>query len=192
MRRRFLILLAVAIVVGLTSSVAVSATRINRITFRAVDSIGGIGTLAATTATHSSTGNGRCEGNCVGKFLQVEGQLVELESTEELTIFVETTGAPGVSCINPAGHKPPGQNPPKRSPNVTANGQQQIGVTQVTPEGTADINLTFGLPAYTVPGKQMGCPNNHWTATIDSIRFAKVTVSVFQGETLLLEQTFRF
>lgn len=204
MRRTLIILVIVVVVASLTTSAAVSATRINRLVFNAVTSVDD-GTLAtkagdaaamASQAEAASTGrrtkNGRCAGECVGLFLQAEGRLGGVASTDVLTVVIAASGVASGTCDNPGGNMPPGQNPPAQTVNVTSSGQQQIDGPEITAKGKADISITVGLPSYSLPGTQLGCPNDHWTATITSIQFVSVTVSVFEGESLLVEQTYTF
>ena len=204
MRRTVVTLVTVAIIVSLTSSVAVSATRINSIFFSATSSIGastgmlalaggdrvmmaksGADQLAAKGAKGGS--QELCADTCTGLFLHADGQLVGLGSTDT-TVIVEATGVPVVSCTNQGGNQAPGQNPP----SVTTSGEQQIGITQITKNGSAAIDVTTELPGVNLPGSQMGCPNDTWTAAIVGIQFTSATVSVFQGGILTVQQSFVF
>lgn len=195
MRRMLIPLVTVAIIISLTTSVAVSATRINRMTFSAVNSIGSIGTLAVARGdgvamAKSSQGGhnqGLCAGTCTGLFLHADGKLAGLGSTDS-TVIIEATGIPVVTCTNKGDNQAPGQNPP----NVTTSGEQQIGTTQITKNGSAEIDVTTELPSSSLPGSQMGCPNDNWTATIVGIQFTHATVSIVQGSVLVVQQSFTF
>lgn len=205
MRRTLVTAVTVAIIVCLTASVAGSATRINRITFSAIGSIGtGTGTLAMAggdgvllansgdrmlMAKGSKGGNnqGLCAGTCSGLFLHADGRLVGLGSTDS-TVVIEATGIPVVTCTNKGGNQAPGQNPP----NVTTSGEQQIGITQITKNGSAEIDVTTEIPGVSLPGSQMGCPNDNWTAAIVGIQFTNATVSVFQNGELTVQQSYVF
>jgi hypothetical protein len=199
MRRCMVAALTVAIIVCLTTSVAVSATRINGVLFSATTSIGSdSGTFAIAvgdsvagvlTAQGAMGGNdqGSCVGTCTGLFLHADGRLVGLGSADA-TVVVEASGIPVVSCTNYGGNQAPGQNPP----SVTTSGEQQIGFTQITKNGSAEIDVTTELPAVNLPGSQMGCPNDNWTASIVGIRFTNATVSVFQNGVLAVQQSFVF
>ena len=192
MRRSLMAVVTVAIVVCLTASVALAGMKINRITFSAVATVdSGIGLLATSSAesvtTSSANSQGLCGGTCTGLFLQAEGMLVGLGSTDSMVV-IEATGIPVVACTNQGGNQAPGQNPP----NVTTSGEQQIGITQITKNGSAQIDVTTELPTVQLPGSQMGCPNDNWTASIVGIQFTHATVSVFQAGTLALQQSFVF
>jgi hypothetical protein len=192
MRRSLMAVVTVAIVVCLTASVALAGMKINQITFSAVATVdSGIGLLATSRAESLMTSSGNsqelCSGTCTGLFLHAEGTLVGLGSTDS-TVVIEATGVPVVACTNKGGNQAPGQNPP----NVTTSGEQQIGITQITKNGSAQIDVTTELPSVHLPGSQMGCPNDNWTASIVGIQFTNATVSVFQGGALALQQSFVF
>jgi hypothetical protein len=192
MRRPLVAVLTVAIVVCLTASVALAGMKINRITFSAVATVdSGIGLLSTSVDEGVMTASGNsqelCAETCTGLFLHAEGMLVGLGATDS-TVVIEATGVPVVACTNLGGNQAPGQNPP----NITTSGEQQIGITQITKNGSAQIDVTTELPGVQLPGSQMGCPNDNWTASIVGIQFTHATVSVFQGGTLALQQSFVF
>jgi hypothetical protein len=196
MRRTLVALVTVAIIVCLTASVAVAGMRINRISFSAVSTFdGGITTLSKSssesmvTAKRGNGGNSQelCAGTCAGLLLHAEGTLVGLGSTDS-TVVIEATGVPVVTCTNQGGTQAPGQNPS----SIATSGEQQIGITQITKNGSAQIDVTTELPVVNLPASLMGCANDNWTASIVGIQFTTATVSVFQGGTLELQQTFVF
>ena len=193
MRRTLVTFVTVAMVVCLTASVAVAGMRISHISFSAVSTFdGGIATLARSSTDSmvmAKGGNAQelCAGTCTGLFLHAEGKMVGLGSTDS-TVVIEATGVPVVTCTNQGGIQAPGQNPP----SVTTSGEQQIGITQITKNGSAQIDITTELPSVHLPESQMGCPNDNWTASIVGIQFTHATVSVFQGGALELQQSFVF
>jgi hypothetical protein len=195
MRGLSIALITALIIVSLTATVSVGSTRILRISFSAVETIGNTGTLAKASSGDvlMATGGkvpgnqGLCAGACTGLFLHADGTLVGLGPVDA-TVVIEATGTPVVNCTNRGGNQAPGQNPPR----ITTSGQQQIGVTQITRNGSAQIDVTTDLPGVNLPGSQMGCPNDNWTATIVGIQFTNATVSVFQGGTLTAQQSYVF
>jgi hypothetical protein len=197
MRRLLMSLVVVVVVVSLTAAVAISATRITRISFTAVSSIGtnsltlaqadGLSATTSALAKGGKPAEGLCAGSCVGLFLHADGQLVGLGSTENTVVVLEATGIPVVSCTNPGGNQAPGQNPPR----VSTSGNQQIGITQITKNGAASLDVTTNLPG-SFPGSQMGCPNDNWTATIVGIQFTNANLSVFQDGVLTIQQSYTF
>ena len=201
MGRFSLMLATVLVVVAMTASVALAGMRVNSISFRAVTTLdSGSTTLMAsgtdslsisTTASASSsqrTPQGTCVAPCVGLFLHADGTLVGIGRTDETMVVVEATGIPVVTCTNQGGNQAPGQNPPR----VTTSGQQQIGVRQITKNGSAPINVTTGLPDGSLPGSQMGCPNDNWIAEIVGIQFTNATVTVYQNGVVTLQETYAF
>ena len=198
MRRRLMTLLTVAAVVCLTASGALAGMRISRISFTAVDTTeGGATTLAAasgasaTTAgatTQSNTDQGLCAEPCVGLLLNAAGVLTGLGAVENTIVIIEASGIPVVTCTNLGGNSSPGQNPGR----ITTSGQQEIGITQIAKNGSADVDVTTEAPVVTLPASQMGCANDNWTATITAIQFTNATVTVFENGVLTLTESFEF
>ena len=102
-------------------------------------------------------------------------------SREAVTITLYAEGIPVVTCRDPGNKKAvPGQNPVP----VT-------GLTSATYDLTADENGKFDIALAAQPSilglspKQLGCPNNKWTATVDFVywNYVKLTVTeVSTGE----------
>lgn len=201
MRRLSLTLVTVAIVVGLTASVAMSAMRITSISFSTVKTFssgstmlqaankdGLVMTKAAGDRARGGKEQGSCVEPCVGLSLQADGTLAGIGLVEETVVVIEATGIPVVTCTNAGGNSAPGQNPS----NVTTTGEQQIGVAQITKNGSASIDVTTGLPDGDIPGSQLGCPNDNWSAEIVGIQFTNATVTVFQNGTLTVQESYSF
>ena len=199
MRRLIATPIAVLLVFSVTTSITLAGMRVNSISFTASTSLAsGATSLTAEDADSldgqqslkAGKGNqqGVCAAPCSGLFLNADGFLTGIGNIEELTVIVEAIGDPVVMCVNKGGTAAPGQNPPK----VTTSGQQQIGVTQITKNGSASIDVTTGHPVASLPASQMGCPNDNWTASIVDIKFTSATVTVIEDGQTILQQSYSF
>jgi hypothetical protein len=100
---------------------------------------------------------------CTGKVAGLGGTTFE--------ITVEATGIAEVVCINPAGHRAPGQDTEVTVSGTTTplptprNGQFVFSVTTDDPE-----------PLPPTPT----CPNDQWTPEIVDIAFGDATLSLFE------------
>ena len=96
---------------------------------------------------------------------------------EGVTVILEGTGTPVVTCTNQGSNPAPGQNPPK----VTASGKQFIGPVDIDKKGKAPVGVRTVDPI--LSGTQGGCPNDNWTATIDYIFWTNATIYVYDTAT---------
>lgn len=119
--------------------------------------------------------------------LIAEGYMTGL-GNQDVSVVMEASGFPNVTCTNPGGNQSPGQNPPKLSAE---------GVTVVFGDGAFKKNgkSPYGVetadPVF-VDAVEYGCPNANWTATVDFIHWTDATINVYDLYTgqLLLTQNY--
>lgn len=105
--------------------------------------------------------------------LVANGALAGLGSTD-VTVTLNATGVPVVSCTNNGGNQAPGQNPPK----VSASGKQYLVHATYTKNGRTSFFVETSSPAPFTSAKQAGCPNNNWTAQIVFVYWTNATITV--------------
>ena len=203
MRRSFISIVSVLLVLSFTASVAIAATRFgSAVLFTAspsasassaqsLASAGGASfSVAYYTATAGGSKGASCAAPCTGLRLNARSTLVGLGNADA-TNTLTAVGTPIVTCTNQGGNTAPGQN----APNVTIGGQQAIGASQIGKNGTAPLDVTAHVPPellQPLPGRAWGCPNDNWTAQIIAVTFTQATIRVYQNGAVSLQQTFHF
>ena len=105
--------------------------------------------------------------------LIAEGFASGLGNTD-VTVQLNASGIPAVLCTNRGGNQAPGQNPPK----ISASGEQFLVHENYTKNGRSAFAVETEDPQPGLTAKQMGCPNNSWSASIDFVFWTNATITV--------------
>ena len=106
----------------------------------------------------------------------------------DVTMVLDASGTPAITCINHGGNSVPGQS----SPKVAATGKQSLkGDDPVRKNGKSPFGVETVDPQF-IPWDQAGCPNSNWVGHIDFIFWTDATISVLNTSTqgLLLKQNY--
>lgn len=103
----------------------------------------------------------------------------------DVTVVLDGSGIPAVTCTNYGGNDVPGQSYPK----ISATGQQTLlGDDPLRKNGKSPFFTETDDPE-TIPWDEAGCPNSNWTAYVDFIFWTEATISVFDTATGALLET---
>lgn len=106
----------------------------------------------------------------------------------DVTIALDASGTPVITCTNYGGNNVPGQSYPK----ISATGQQTLlGNDPLRKNGKAAFFTETDDPE-TIPWNVAGCPNSNWTAHVDFILWTNATISVYDtaSNALLTKQNY--
>jgi hypothetical protein len=115
------------------------------------------------------------------------GTLTGLGNTD-VSVVIDASGFPVVSCINSGGNRVPGQS----FPMVSASGDQFLdGDSSIRKNGKSPFDVETVDPEF-IPWDQAGCPNVNWMGHIDFIFWTDATISIFDASTqaLLLQRDY--
>jgi len=150
-----------------------------------------IGVLLVTllmTSTAAAGGNVKLSGVQFNLSSLVATGFASGLGNTDVTVVLNAAGIPVVTCSNNGGNPAPGQNPPK----VSASGAQFLIHQTYTRNGRSPFNVETEEPQPGLTAKELGCPNNTWTASIDFVFWTEATLSVYDTATqaLLAQQNY--
>lgn len=150
MRRRWITVLSVLIMLGLTASVAFASS---------------VHLKGGKNAKPSFTDG--------GLFLRAASELSGLGNGDVLVTLTAQADVTS-TCTNKGANPAPGQNPAP----ITVTGSQAIPASEIK-NGTTPFNVSTVPPAATIAGAP-DCPNPNWTESIDDLFFTSATITVEQ------------
>ena len=116
----------------------------------------------------------------LGTTLRASGSIAGL-GNENIDVRLQATGTASVVCINPAGHRAPGQD-------TTVNVLGTVSNLEVK-NGRVNFTVTTTAPTVT----SAACPNAQWTARVTDVSFTSATLTVIQPSgsgNVVLTETF--
>lgn len=106
----------------------------------------------------------------------------------DVTVVLDGSGIPVITCTNYGGNDVPGQSYPK----VTATGTQNLDGDDPLRKNGRSPFLTETDDPETIAWDKAGCPNSNWTGRIDFIFWTDAKLSVYSTSTgaLLTSKTY--
>ena len=102
---------------------------------------------------------------------------------EDVSVVIDASGMPLISCINNGGNIVPGQS----APRVSASGSQFLdGDSPVRKNGKSPFGVETEDPEF-IPWDEAGCPSANWTGHIDFIFWTDATISIYDANTQILQ-----
>jgi hypothetical protein len=106
----------------------------------------------------------------------------------DVTIVLDASGVPAVTCTNYGGNSVPGQS----SPKIFATGQQTLlGDDPIRKNGKSAFFTETDDPE-TIAWDAAGCPNSSWTGHVDFIFWTEATILVYDTATGTLLKTLSY
>ncbi|HUG33348.1 MAG TPA: hypothetical protein VMJ90_01160 [Anaerolineales bacterium] len=144
--------------------------------------------MVLTTSTAAAGGNVKLSGIQFSLSSLVASGFASGLGNTDVTVVLDAAGIPDVTCTNSGSNQAPGQNPSR----VSALGAQYLIHENYTKNGRSPFSVETEEPQPGLTAKQLGCPNNNWTASIDFVYWTEATLSVFDTATgaLLSQQNY--
>src|SRR6266545_7169503 len=95
-----------------------------------------------------------------------------------LTLVLDASGIPAITCTNNGENDVPGQS----FPTVSASGRQDLNGDDLLKKGKSPFSVETVDPT-TIAWDAAGCPSSNWTARIDFIYWTNATISVYDTTT---------
>jgi hypothetical protein len=133
----------------------------------------GIGPAIAQSGHFITSGRNAPQCTDIGTQVECTGKVAGLGGTT-FEIRIEADGIASVECINPAGHRAPGQDTALTVAGTT-------GPLATPRNGQYVFSITTDHP--TVPNVPT-CPNPQWTAVVVDVAFTTATLSLFENGVL--------
>jgi hypothetical protein len=144
--------------------------------------------MVLTTSTVAAGGNVKLSGIQFSLSSLVASGFASGLGNTDVTVILDATGIPDVTCTNYGGTQAPGQNPA----SVSASGAQYLIHETYTKNGRSPFSVETEDPQQVLTAEQLGCANNNWSASIDFVYWTEATLSVFDTATgvLLTQQNY--
>ncbi len=143
--------------------------------------------IAMLVVTNAFAGGIKFSSNFSLGSLIAQGTITGIGNTD-VTMVLDASGIPAITCVNQGGNQVPGQSFPK----VSAEGSTYLpGDSLLRKNGTSPYGVETQPPAQ-LTWQQAGCPNSNWTAIITFVYWTNATISVYDTGTgaLLAQQNY--